>query len=112
MAAFDKLGGAEYLHTVDAVLTVLLTLISKPKTCVRVVRSSPVVGMGRALCHEQRHVAHPARPSPLQHNTVQIQMRMFPGNRPVTPRLDGRVNLLVEGQRPSTATRACPTTLP
>jgi hypothetical protein len=24
MAAFDKLGGAEYLHTVDAVLTVCL----------------------------------------------------------------------------------------
>ena len=56
--------------------------------------------------HQQRYVAHLARPGALEHDAVEINVGMFALDRPVAPGLDRSVNLLVQirdrrGRHPS-----------
>ena len=64
------------------------------------------LGIHRAR-HQQRDIAHLARPGPLHHDAVQVQIRVIALDRPVPPRLDLGVDLLVEiGHRAGTDPRA------
>src|SRR4029434_512075 len=46
--------------------------------------------------HQKRHVAHLASPGALEHDAVQIDVGMLALDRPVAPRLDRPVDLLVQ----------------
>src|SRR5215831_6011769 len=46
--------------------------------------------------HQQRHVANLARPTALEHDAVQVDVRVLALDQPVAPGLDGPVDLLVE----------------
>ena len=46
--------------------------------------------------HQQRHIANFAGPAALEHDAVEIDIRMFALDRPIAPRLDRPINLLVK----------------
>ena len=47
-------------------------------------------------CHQKRYVAYLASPAALEHDAVQIDVGMLALDRPVAPRLDRPVDLLVQ----------------
>ena len=46
--------------------------------------------------HQQRHVAHLAGPAALEHDAVEVHIGMLAFDRPIAPRLDRPVDLLVQ----------------
>src|SRR5215813_7905222 len=59
-------------------------------------KNLPITALVHADRHQQRDVAHLARPAALEHDAVEIEIGMLALDRLVPPRLDLAVDLLVE----------------
>src|SRR6516165_841162 len=56
----------------------------------------PIAALVRADCNQQRDVAHLAGPAALEHDAVEINIRVLALDRTVAPGLDRPVDLLVQ----------------
>src|SRR5262249_39363910 len=57
----------------------------------------PITALVHANRNQQRDVAHLAGPAALEHDAVEINIRVVALDRTIAPRLDRPVDLLVEG---------------